>query len=195
MELESHKKQTKNDGYGALYHRVYSVNFPGTIEDGKRAMLALQKDLNQFCPQVLAKFEKVTGDPGEMKVGDEYQIYITGPWNGPVRVAEVTADKFKLVTLEGHLEAGEIQFRIMKASETEIRFEIESLARSRNSIIDFLYDKIPIAKKAQTEMWTCFCKRFGEHACQISSKETDNVSEVSIVTERRDEKSGEWREV
>ena len=143
----------------------------------------------------MAKFEKVSGSPGEMKEGDEYQILITGPWNGPVRVAGVTPDKFKLVTLEGHLEAGEIQFRIMKANETEVRFEIESMARSRDAIVDFVYDKVPIAKKAQTEMWSCFCRRFGEHACQLNSKEKDRISEVTIKTERRDEKSGHWQEI
>lgn len=195
MELESHRTQTKSEGYGPLYHRIYSITFPGTIEDGKRAMLELQKNLNEFSPQLLARFEKVSGKPGEMREGDEFQIFITGPWNGPVRAEGVTADKFKLVTLEGHLEAGEIQFRIMKANENEVRFEIESLARSRDAVVDLVYDKIPIAKKAQTEMWTCFCKRFGEHACEVARVEKERVGEVKVTTERRDEKTGAWEEI
>lgn len=188
-------KQKLKDGVGPIYHRIYRVSFDGTLEDARKAMRSLQVDINSYSPQLLARFEKTCGCADKLVPGDEFQIHITGPWNGPVRVTESGCDDFKLVTLEGHLEAGEIHFQIKSAGDDRVTFEIESLARSRDAIIDFVYDKVPIAKAAQTEMWTCFCRRFAEHACEIANSNKESVSEVDVLTERRDEETGQWQKL
>lgn len=195
MELKSHKVQASTEGKGPLYHRIYSITFPGTIEEGKRLMQDVQNDMNAFSPQLMARFEKVKGSPTELKNGDEIMVHITGPWNGPVRVCDVGLDRFRLLTLEGHLEAGEIQFRMMKADESHIKFEIESLARSADAIINFLYDKVPVVKLAQTEMWIHFCKNVGEYAAEVKTGEKKCASEVEVITERRDEETGQWQAI
>jgi hypothetical protein len=73
----------------------------------------------------------------------------------------------------------------------ESLFEIESLARSRDAIVDFVYDKVPIAKMAQTEMWTSFCQHFARHALHGARE----PGEVRILTERRDEGTGQWERI
>ena len=195
MELESHEKQKLKDGYGAVYHRVYSIRISEPLEAAAKVMEDLQKDPNKFSPQVLANFEKVSGRTDELKSQDEFQIHITGPWNGPVRVENVTCQEFRLITLKGHLEAGEIFFRIKKAKTGETVFEIESLARSRDAIIDFFYDKVPIAKFAQTEMWCSFCKTFAKNVIQSCGKDVSEIAEVEVLTERRDEETGQWQRI
>lgn len=44
-----------------------------------------------------------------MNVGDEYLVRMPGPWNGPVRVVGRTPTSFRLATLQGHLEAGQLE--------------------------------------------------------------------------------------
>ena len=187
------EQQKIKEGYGPVFHRVYSVVVAVPFETAKRAMSDVMADPNMFAPTVLAEFEKRKGEPGALEVGDEFQIYITGPWNGPVRVKDVTETSFRLVTLEGHMEAGEIEFRIGEGGKEGTLFEIESLARSADRLVDFVYDKLPVAKLAQTQMWTAFCKAFHEHALKTAGQEAQDSPEVEILTERKDEKTGEWK--
>jgi uncharacterized protein (UPF0548 family) len=75
-----------------------------------------------------------------------------GPWDGPVRVLDVTPTTFRLGTLEGHLEAGQIEFRV-RGSEP-IVFTIESWARSGDPLSDLLFSRVRMAKEVQLHMWT-----------------------------------------
>lgn len=185
------KEQHIEEGYGPKYHRTYSIVLGLSLDQAKRALLDLQADMDDCSPQMLASFEKVEGKTRRLKVGDEFQIHIAGPWNGPVRVSEVSDQQFTLRTLDGHLEAGEIVFRLKPLSPDQTIFEIESLARSRDQLVDFFYDKIPIAKAAQTLMWTSFCESFGRRSGGLLKK----PSEVEIRTERFDEEAGSWQKI
>ncbi|WP_189644953.1 DUF1990 family protein, partial [Enterococcus faecium] len=129
-------------------------------------MALLQANINEFSPQLLARFEKRGGPDGKMEPGDCYQIFISGPWNGPVRVGEVKEDSFVLHTLEGHMEAGAINFRI-EEDAGQYFFTIESVARSKDQLVDLLYDKIPVARLAQTTMWISVCKTFAAAALRV----------------------------
>ncbi len=137
------KKQTLIDGVGPVHHRVYAISIPAPKARVRETMLALQMDPNSFSPQLLAKFEKTKGSSSQLKPGDEFMIRITGPWNGPVRVTEVSQDKFRFVTLEGHLEAGEILFEIVEDGEAHTNFVIESIARSRTMLSILFMTKFP----------------------------------------------------
>jgi hypothetical protein len=81
-----------------------------------------------------------------------------GPWDGPVRVIHRDATCFRLATLDGHLEAGEIEFRASPA-DGAVRFEIESWARAGDRLADLLYNKLRLAKEIQLNMWSHFCVR------------------------------------
>jgi hypothetical protein len=188
-------QQKIDEGYGAKYHRRYGVSFEASMDSAIKAMRDLQADPNHFSPQLLARFEKLSGATRELRNGDEFHIHITGPWSGPVRVEGVTPEAFRLVTLKGHLESGEINFKIKKINESESEFEIESLARSRDAVVDFVYDKIPLVKAAQTEMWSAFCKSFAEHVHALNADCETKIGEVKITTERQDEETGQWEKL
>lgn len=195
MELESHQKQKIEDGYGAAYHRTYTIRVPIDIEASRDELRKVKADLNHYSPQLLARFEKLSGSANQLAAGDEFQIHITGPWNGPVRVSEVTENAFRLITLQDHLEAGRIDFRVLPDPDGEHSFfQIESLARSRDAVVDFVYDKLPIAKVAQAFMWTAFCEKFSEEATKKTADSATEVCEVVIQTERRNEETGQWEE-
>ena len=137
----------------------------------------------------MATFEKIKGLPSRLQKGDEFHIHISGPWDGPVRVHEVKPHSFTLSTLQGHMEAGRIQFRVCGEGNGPVRFEIESVARSKDSIVDFLYDKLPFAKIAQQKMWELVCESFYEDATGTKrdpEQEDDKVCEIEVTTEKRE---------
>lgn len=181
--------QPLEDGEGPTYHRTYSVDLDCSFEDAQRSMEKFKADPNSLSPQLMATFEKIKGAPAILAEGDEFHIHISGPWDGPVRVADVKPLSFTLSTLKGHMEAGRIQFRVTNEGPTKARFQIESVARSKDSIVDFLYDKLPFAKIAQTKMWELVCESFYEDATGVKrdlEQEDDKLCDIDIKTEKRE---------
>jgi hypothetical protein len=70
-------------------------------------------NLNRASPE-MAVFRKTRGADGPLRPGDEFVVRMPGPWEGPVRVVRRDAASFRLATLDGHLEAGQIEFRVVR---------------------------------------------------------------------------------
>jgi Domain of unknown function (DUF1990) len=150
--------QYASDGAGPLFHRRYSalVREPGLSPE--ELIEAVAGDLNKVAPTEFAVFQKVLGAEEGMAVGDEYVVRMAAPWDGPVRVVRRTPRSFRFATLDGHLEAGQIEFRAAPAPEG-LRFEIESWARSGDRLSNLLYNHLRMAKEIQLHMWTSFLER------------------------------------
>ncbi len=145
--------QVVGDGVGTLFHRVYRTSIRGSALGAAELMRRVMGDLDAVAPSGLARFQKVRGDEGELRVGDEYVVRIPGPWDGPVRVVAVGENAFRLATMTGHLEAGQIEFRAHQTARS-IEFVIESWARSGDRFSDVLYTNLRMAKEVQLHMWT-----------------------------------------
>ena len=149
--------QTPADGAGTLFHRNYSARIRDAGLSAEELFDRFTSRLNQVAPRGFASFEKVHGEMGPLELGDEFVVRMPGPWDGPVRVVDRTSTSFRLATLAGHLEAGQIEFR---ASQDELlEFEIESWARSGNRLSDLLYDRLRMSKEVQLYMWTSVLER------------------------------------
>jgi hypothetical protein len=157
-EVSSAEVQGHKEGHGPLFHRLYSTRIRESRLDGPELMEKLQADLNVASPTKFARFQLVLGEQGRLAVGDEYVVRMPGPWDGPVRVVSVSRCSFRLATLAGHLEAGQIEFRVSPA-RTEVVFEIESWARSGSPLVDLLYHRLRMAKEVQAHMWISFLER------------------------------------
>ena len=144
------------DGYGPLFHRRYRTLIRGSDCSPEELMGTITADLNGPAPTTFARFVKVLGERGELSVGDEYVVRMPGPWDGPVRVIDVRARSFRLATLAGHLEAGQIEFRSGLDGPGRLRFEIESWARSGDAVSNLLYHRLRMAKEVQAHMWISF---------------------------------------
>lgn len=153
--------QRADDGHGPLFHRVYRTRIRDTAMTPEAVIARVAADPDCVAPTEFASFQKVRGEPGDMRVGDEYVVHMAGPWDGPVRVVERTPTCFRLVTLEGHLEAGQIRFSA-RAEEGMVVFEIESWARSAGLVVHLLYDRLRMAKEVQLHMWTSMLQRVAE---------------------------------
>jgi hypothetical protein len=122
-------------------------------------MEKLHADLNRASATRFARFQLVHGEPGRLAVGDEYVVRMPGPWDGPVRVIDVGPGSFRLATLAGHLEAGQIEFRASSGEDGDVVFEIESWARSSSRLVNLLYHRLRMAKEVQAHMWISFLER------------------------------------
>lgn len=156
----SARLQLPNEGHGPLFHRCYRADIAQPQRSATALMAEIKRDLPHFSPDALAQFAKAEEHP-EMRVGDEYDIKILGPWNGSVRVIEVEPTSFALATLEGHPEAGQIRFQLMPHPDIAgaLRFEIHSWARSRDALVHLTYRHLKAGQTAQKNTWTVFCER------------------------------------
>ncbi len=155
--------QRRADGAGPSLRRLYRTVIAAPTLTPEELMDAIARDPNRASPFEIARFVKISGRLGELVEGDEYLVWLAGPWNGPVRVAERTPTSFRLATLEGHMEAGEIEFRARDDGGSLV-FEIESVARSGSSTFWLVYGPLRAAKEVQLHMWAEFC----ENAARIS---------------------------
>jgi hypothetical protein len=144
-------------GAGPMLHRSYAVRIAGSAMKPAALIDLVAGHLNQASPE-MAVFRKTGGAGDELRRGDEFVVRMPGPWDGPVRVVRREPDSFRLATLTGHLEAGEIEFRAAQAGDT-LSFEIESWARAGDRLAALLYNKLRLAKEIQLNMWSHFCVR------------------------------------
>jgi Domain of unknown function (DUF1990) len=151
--------QRISDGSGVFYHRRYVARIRDAALSPEELIGRLQGDPDRAAPTEFATFKKVVGDSdGVMRPGDEFVVRMPGPWDGPVRVVEATPRCFRLATLSGHLEAGQIAFRA-EGADGHIHFEIESWARAGDRLSALLYDRLRMSKETQLHMWTSFLER------------------------------------
>ena len=149
--------QWVSDGSGPHFHRRYSVRIEGSDLSAEELMRRVMGDPDRAAPTEFATFQKLRGEEGTLAVNDEFVVRMPGPWDGPVRVASTSPRSFRLATLAGHLEAGQIEFRASNGEQLE--FEIESWARSGDRLSELLYDRLRISKEVQFHMWTSFLER------------------------------------
>lgn len=159
----SDRLQPASEGVGALFHRRYQIRIDnaGTSAAELMGLLACRPD--RPAPREVAVFWKTRGAEGELRVGDEFLVRMPGPWDGPVRVVDRTPTSFRLATLRGHLEAGQIEFRAHD-DDGALRFEIESWTRSGDRLSDLLYSRLRLIKEMQLHMWAHYC----EHVPKVS---------------------------
>jgi hypothetical protein len=144
-------------GAGPLLHRTYSVRIVRSAVSAAALIDRVEANLNRVSPE-MAVFRKVRGDTERLQPGDEFVVRMPGPWDGPVRVVRRDDASFLMATLDGHLEAGQIEFRA-RPDGRAVLFEIESWARAGDRLADLLYNRLRLAKEIQLNMWTHFCIR------------------------------------
>ncbi len=161
--VSSERIQPPEAGTGCLFHRRYRTRIRGSDLTPQNLVERVAADPDRVVPTEFASFQKVRGEPEQMLLGDEYVVRMAAPWDGPVRVVKREPARFRLVTLEKHLEAGQIEFRALERDELLV-FEIESWARSKDWMTDLLYDRLRMTKEVQLHMWTSVLEKVVELA-------------------------------
>jgi hypothetical protein len=162
-ELEDDELQRFADGAGPLLHRRYRARIRDGGLTATELIERLAADPNRVAPGTLAHFQKQVGEDGRMAPGDELVVRMPGPWDGPVRVIDVTPTSFRFATLRGHLEAGQIEWRA-EDDDGDLLFGVESWARSGDRLSDVMHNRLRMAKEVQLHMWTSVIEQAAELA-------------------------------
>jgi len=157
-DADREELQLVGEGAGPLIHRIYRTRIVGSTLSPEQLMEQVASDLDRVAPSEFATFQRVEGEGDRLSRGDRYVVRMPGPWDGPVRVVAAGPTSFKLATLPGHLEAGQIEFRT-SCDYRSLWFEIESWARSGDRLSDLLYDHLRISKEVQLHMWSSVLRR------------------------------------
>jgi uncharacterized protein (UPF0548 family) len=155
--VDDDEVQPPEDGVGPLFHRRYRVRIAGSAHTPEELLAAVSADLNAAAPSEFARFHRLNCGPGVLRVGDELLVRMPGPWDGPVRTVRTTPTSFRFATLDGHLEAGQIEFRAER--DGLLVFTIESWARAGDRLCHLLYDRMRMAKEVQFHMWISTLER------------------------------------
>ncbi len=180
-DVDRDEVQEPGDGTGPLLHRIYRTRIVGGELGPDELMDRITADLDAIAPSEFATFQKL-GDDGPLAVGDEYVVRMPGPWDGPVRVVGRWPGGFRLATLTGHLEAGQVEFRA-GTDRRGLEFTIESWARSGDWLSDLMYSHLRLAKEVQLHMWTSVLER-------VIKLAQGTMDGGVIITTRRVEASG-----
>lgn len=156
-DVDRDRIQGLGQGVGPLFHRRYRTTILDGMLTAEELIAQIRQDPNLVAPTEFARFVRSSGQAGAMQVDDEYLVRMPGPWDGPVRVVDVTSTSFRFITLRGHLEAGQIEFRAHE--QAGLHFEIESWARSGDRLSNLLFDQLRMAKEVQLHMWTSVLER------------------------------------
>lgn len=185
VTLAHEELQRPTDGVGPLFRRRYTARVRDADLSPEQLIARVGEDPNRASPTEFARFQKVRGDEGVLRAGDEFVVRMPGPWDGPVRVAEVSRTSFRLATLAGHLEAGQIEFRAFP-DDGELCFQIESWARSGDRLSNLLYHHLRMSKEIQLHMWSSFVERAADLAggslaggIDIETRRLDDVHAVA----------------
>jgi uncharacterized protein (UPF0548 family) len=157
-DVDTTEVQTLEEGVGPMVHRLYRVRVRTAQMGPEELMEQVTADLDAVAPSEFASFQKVNGEKGRLRVGDEYVVRMPGPWDGPVRVVARAPASFRFATLEGHLEAGQIEFSVERSNGSLV-FAIESWARSGDRFSDLAYSRLRMAKEVQLHMWMTVLER------------------------------------
>jgi len=179
-DTDRREVQGVEDGVGPLMHRRFTTRVREAEVGAEQLIATFAAKPNRAAPTALASFVKVRGDVDELRVGDEFTVRMPGPWDGPVRTVEVDATSFGFVTLDGHLEAGRIQFSARELGPGRLEIRIEAWARPGDRLSSLLFDRLPLNKEVQLHMWTSVL----EQLIGLSGGRRDGL--VEIATKRVD---------
>lgn len=153
-DLLNEEVQLAGSGVGPMFHRRFTVHIAGAHCSAEELMSAVVHEFDRFVPREVVEIARK--EQGRLQVGQEFVVQMPGPWNGPVRVVEIDPLSMRLVTLRGHLEAGQVRFRAEQEADT-LTFEVEAWARCASAAVQLLYTKLRLAKEIQLNMWVRFC--------------------------------------
>jgi len=150
------RSQLLEHGSGALYHRTFTIALAEATLTAHELIDRLADNLNRGVPTEVTSVKPIRAPSGRLRVGEELVVRMPGPYDGPVRVVHRDETSFRLATLRGHMEAGQIEFRAHDGDGVT-RFQIEAWARPGDRLVRFLYSRLWLASEIQLNMWVRFC--------------------------------------
>ncbi len=164
-------RQTFSDGVGDIVNRKYEISLASSTWQPDRILAEFKQNPNRFCPVNYAAF-----DTWPLTLGTHSTVKLAGPWSGPIEVIVDEPRRLKLATLDGHMEAGWIEFRA--TGDSHPLFTIESSARAGDLAFWFVHDFFPLGRWIQTDMW-CTVAESAARLAGVRRPESVQVSTIN----------------
>ncbi|RLV71626.1 hypothetical protein D3C57_143905 [Streptomyces rapamycinicus NRRL 5491] len=155
-EAVDSRVQLAQNGCGRLFHRLFRVRIADADVEPGALVESVCRDFKRFVPSEVVDIHTSQLREHGLDVADGLLVEMPGPWNGPVKVVHRDVDCLHLVTLRGHMEAGQVQFRA-REDDGLLVFEIELWACASTRLVRLLYSHLRLAKEIQLNMWVRFC--------------------------------------
>ena len=162
-ETHGRAQQHREEGIGPLVVRRFAITIEEPDASAPEAFRRFADAPNRAVPQHVAGFMRGHRGIRDLRVGDEFDVEMPGPWRAPVRVDRRTEQSLTLVTLRGHMEAGHIEFATVQHGD-DVEFTITSWARAGDRLFHLLHVQTPVARAAQAAMWIHTCDRMAQVA-------------------------------
>jgi len=156
-ELAREELQPWESGAGPMFYRLFRVRIKEAYQDAAGLMHTVIDDMGSLVPAEVVHVHEGEASDRRLRPGDEIVVDMPGPWNGPVLVVAAEPTRLHLATLDGHLEAGQIEFRAYD-EPPHLVFEVEAWARPATRAVHVLYSHLRLAKEIQFNMWVRFCQ-------------------------------------
>lgn len=157
--------------------RQYQIDLSPVAGNVADVFLRFARSPDDFLPVRYASFGGSAFDEGS-----NVQVAIGGPWNGPVEVLRDRENVVRLITRQGHLEAGWIEFSFEDDGESAY-FRVESTATAGDRAYLFVHNVARVGRWVQADMWSTLCESIAEN-CGL-----DEVPIVEVSTIEHDEGS------
>jgi hypothetical protein len=141
----------KDLAVGPTVHRIYGARIRRPVLTAERLMAIIAADPNVFAPTEVLRFEKHDGAAKGLKEGDELLIRLAGPWNAPVKVTRRWDQGFRLATVRGHPQLGQLEIRARDEPDG-IAVEIQTRERAAGWSFDAL-QRIGLIRRMQSYTW------------------------------------------
>lgn len=182
--LDALPEQLPSQGVGALQHKRYWADVRGTHRDAASLTTMVRNRFSELFPSVIeAAAEPAT--PVRVTEGETLTLGLPVRGHVQVRVAEVGATRFTLVTVEGHPLAGAVRF-LAEARGDAVRFEIEVFERAANTL-DFLMIRT-VGALVQTANWEAVVRSVVE----MSGGDGEVETESRTLDEQQAARVEEW---
>lgn len=167
-------EQLPSEGVGTLRRKRFWGDVAGSALDADALFALVRSRFGELMPRLV----ETDAEPGAASRVEEGETLTLGlPLRGhvQVRVAEVAARSFTLVTVEGHPLAGAVRFLVEERGDC-LRFEVQILSRAAG-VVDFLLMRA-LGDRLQDANWAQLVRNVAEAAGGELPRGAEHASEA-----------------
>lgn len=143
---------------GEPVHRCFSLRIADPEISAEQLATIIGADLDLVSPWEVLRWETLKGEQRRPRPGDELRLRMAGPWNGPLRIAEIEPGRVRLRTMAGNALKGELELRV-RSDDGALLAEVELWERAADRPLAFLHDRLGVTARMQTHVWVEFLQR------------------------------------
>ena len=146
-----HVHRGDTNAIGPVVHRVDAATSRTPTLEPERLLSIIAADPNVIAPSEVLRFERVNGEWGDLRVGEELRIRMAGPWDGPARVTHRSERKLRLAAIGGNVMHGQVEVRV-GSRDGDLVMEIQTREQAGRHAFHLL-QRVGLTGRMQLHTW------------------------------------------